>query len=180
MVISNPLKQNRMLKPQQAFDYGIVDAIFPASNYLEDSLKWADRVLAGTSRSTASTSRARSSASPNGRSRSRWRAACSRAASARVPKSPYAALDLLDKAKSGTKAEGFAREDDALAELVTGDQFAASMYAFDLVQKRAKRPVGAPDKALAKKVDEGGHHRRRADGEPVRAAVPAQARRCPC
>jgi 3-hydroxyacyl-CoA dehydrogenase len=26
------------------------------------------------------------------------------------------------------------------------------MYAFDLVQKRAKRPVGAPDKALAKKV----------------------------
>src|SRR3546814_17059887 len=26
------------------------------------------------------------------------------------------------------------------------------MYAFDLVQKRAKRPVGDPDKALAKKV----------------------------
>ena len=26
------------------------------------------------------------------------------------------------------------------------------MYAFDLVQKRAKRPVGAPDKELAKKV----------------------------
>ena len=69
-----------------------------------------------------------------------------------VPKSPYAALELLDKAKSGTKAEGFAREDEALAELVTGDQFAASMYAFDLVQKRAKRPVGAPDKELAKKV----------------------------
>ena len=31
VVISNPLKQNRMLKPQQAFDYGIVDAIFPAA-----------------------------------------------------------------------------------------------------------------------------------------------------
>ena len=62
------------------------------------------------------------------------------------------ALELLEKARSGTKAEGFAREDEALADLVTGDQFAASMYAFDLVQKRAKRPVGAPDKALAKKV----------------------------
>ena len=45
VVISNPLKQNRMLKPQQAFDYGIVDAIFPAANYLEDSLQWADGVL---------------------------------------------------------------------------------------------------------------------------------------
>jgi 3-hydroxyacyl-CoA dehydrogenase len=33
-----------------------------------------------------------------------------------------------------------------------GDQFAASMYAFDLVQKRAKRPVGAPAKELARKV----------------------------
>ena len=69
-----------------------------------------------------------------------------------VPRSPYAALELLEQAKSGTKAEGFAREDDALADLVVGDQFAASMYAFDLVQKRAKRPVGAPDKELAKKV----------------------------
>jgi 3-hydroxyacyl-CoA dehydrogenase len=69
-----------------------------------------------------------------------------------VPRSPYVALDLLDKAKSGTKAEGFAREDEALADLISGDQFVASMYAFDLIQKRAKRPVGAPDKSLAKKV----------------------------
>jgi 3-hydroxyacyl-CoA dehydrogenase len=69
-----------------------------------------------------------------------------------VPRSPYVALELLDRAKSGTKAEGFAREDEALADLVTGDQFAASMYAFDLVQKRAKRPVGAPSKEFAKKV----------------------------
>ena len=69
-----------------------------------------------------------------------------------VPQSPYAALDLLKAAKSGTKAEGFPREDEALADLVAGDQLQASIYAFDLVQKRAKRPVGAPDKALAKKV----------------------------
>jgi hypothetical protein len=66
--------------------------------------------------------------------------------------SPYKALELLDKAKSGSKEDGFAREDEALSDLIVGDQFAASMYAFDLVQKRAKRPVGAPDKALAKKV----------------------------
>ena len=69
-----------------------------------------------------------------------------------VPKSPYVALDLLKAAKTGTKEEGFAREDDALAELISGDQFQASIYAFNLVQKRAKRPAGAPDKALAKKV----------------------------
>jgi 3-hydroxyacyl-CoA dehydrogenase/enoyl-CoA hydratase/carnithine racemase len=152
VVISNPLKQNRMLKPQQAYDYGIVDAIFPAANYLEDSLRWADRVLNGTVKVTRKNE-------PGKIERlTKWPIAIKMARGmlesriGTVPKSPYVALDLLDKAKSGTKAEGFAREDDALADLVTGDQFAASMYAFDLVQKRAKRPVGAPDKTLARKV----------------------------
>ncbi len=152
VVISNPLKQNRMLRPQQAFDYGIVDAIFPAANYLEDSLAWADRVLTGAVKVDRKNE-------PGKIERlTKWPIAIKMARTmlesriGTVPLSPYAALDLLDKAKSGSKADGFAREDEALAELVTGDQFAASMYAFDLVQKRAKRPVGAPDKALAKKV----------------------------
>ncbi|MFK4762115.1 3-hydroxyacyl-CoA dehydrogenase NAD-binding domain-containing protein [Microbacterium sp. ZW T5_45] len=151
VVISNPLKQNRMLKPQQAFDLGIFDAIFPAANYLENSLAWADSVLGGR--------KVERKNEPGKLERlTKWPIAIKMARGmleskiGTVPKSPYAALELLDKARSGTKAEGFAREDEALAELVTGDQFAASMYAFDLVQKRAKRPVGAPDKALAKKV----------------------------
>jgi 3-hydroxyacyl-CoA dehydrogenase/enoyl-CoA hydratase/carnithine racemase len=152
VAISNPLKQNRMLKPQQAFELGIMDAIFPASNYLEDSLRWADGVLTGRTKVERRNE-------PGKMERlTKWPIAIKMARGmlesriGTVPKSPYAALDLLDKAKSGTKAEGFAREDDALADLVTGDQFAASMYAFDLVQKRAKRPVGAPDKALARPV----------------------------
>ena len=152
VVISNPLKQNRMLKPQQAYDYGIVDAIFPAANYLEDSLRWADGVLGGSVKVERKNE-------PGKIERlTKWPIAVKVARGmleskiGTVPKSPYVALDLLDKARSGSKAEAFAREDEALAELVTGDQFAASMYAFDLVQKRAKRPVGAPDKALAKKV----------------------------
>ncbi len=152
VVISNPLKQNRVLKPQQAHDLGIMDAIFPAANYLEDSLRWADGVLTGAVKVERRNE-------PGKIERlTKWPIAIKMARGmleskiGTVPKAPYAALELLDRAKSGTKAEGFAREDEALAELVTGDQFAASMYAFDLVQKRAKRPVGAPDKALAKKV----------------------------
>ncbi|MFJ6679429.1 3-hydroxyacyl-CoA dehydrogenase NAD-binding domain-containing protein [Microbacterium sp. NPDC091382] len=152
VVISNPLKQNRVLKPQQAFELGIMDAIFPASSYLESSLRWADGVLNGSIKVE------RKNAPGKIERLTKWPIAIKMARGmleskiGTVPRSPYVALDLLDKAKSGTKAEGFAREDEALASLVTGDQFAASMYAFDLVQKRAKRPVGAPDKALAKKV----------------------------
>lgn len=152
VVISNPLKQNRMLKPQQAFDLGIVDAIFPAAAFLEDSLRWADEVLSGSVKVT------RKNEPGKVERLTKWPIAIKMARGmleskiGTVPRSPYVALDLLDKAKSGTRAEGFAREDEALADLVVGDQFAASMYAFDLVQKRAKRPVGAPDKELAKKV----------------------------
>ncbi|PZU46147.1 MAG: 3-hydroxyacyl-CoA dehydrogenase [Microbacterium sp.] len=152
VVVSNPLKQNRMLKPQQAFDLGIMDAIFPASTFLESSLAWADGVLTGKTKVE------RKNVPGKIERTVKWPVAIKMARGmleskiGTVPRSPYIALDLLDKAKGGTKEEGFAREDEALADLVTGDQFAASMYAFDLVQKRAKRPVGAPDKALAKKV----------------------------
>ena len=69
-----------------------------------------------------------------------------------VAKSPYAALDLLKAAKNTDRATGFAAEDEALSQLVSGDQFRASIYAFNLVQKRAKKPAGAPEAALARPV----------------------------
>ncbi len=152
VVISNPLKQNRMLKPAQAADLGIVDVLFPAADFLENSLAWADGVLSGA------VSVERKNEPGRIERLTKWPIAIKVARGmlesriGTVPNSPYAALDLLDRAKGGTKADAFAREDEALADLLVGDQFAASMYAFDLVQKRAKRPVGAPDKALAKPV----------------------------
>ena len=152
VVVENPLKQNRMLKAPQAAELGIVDAIFPSVNFLEDSLAWADGVLSGTVE-------VKRPNQPGKIERAvKWDAAIAIARKTlvsrigTVAKSPYAALDLLKAAKSGTKADGFAREDQTLAELITGDQFHASIYAFNLVQKRAKRPAGAPDKALAKRV----------------------------
>ena len=47
VMISNPLKNNRMLKGPQAFELGIADAMFGPATFLEDSLKWADGVLGG-------------------------------------------------------------------------------------------------------------------------------------
>ncbi|HEY8588617.1 MAG TPA: 3-hydroxyacyl-CoA dehydrogenase NAD-binding domain-containing protein [Naasia sp.] len=152
VVIENPLKQNRMLKAAQALELGIADAMFPSANFLEDSLRWADGVLTGRVK-------VKRPNEPGKLERlAKWDVAVGIARKSleskigTVPKSPYAALDLLKAAKSGTKADGFAREDDVLAELIAGDQFQASIYAFNLVQKRAKRPAGAPDKTLARPV----------------------------
>ncbi|MCU1438433.1 MAG: 3-hydroxyacyl-CoA dehydrogenase, partial [Naasia sp.] len=152
VVIENPLKQNRMLKGQEAFDLGIADAIFDPANFLEDSLRFADGVIAGTTK-------VKRPGSPGKLERAvKWDVAINIARKTleskigTVPRSPYVALDLLKAAKSTDKRTGFAAEDEALADLVAGDQFRASIYAFNLVQKRAKKPAGAPDPKLARPV----------------------------
>ncbi|AXH35906.1 3-hydroxyacyl-CoA dehydrogenase [Humibacter sp. BT305] len=152
IIIENPLKNNRTLKGKEAFDLGVADAIFPGATFLEDSLRWADGVISGSIK-------VKRANEPGKVERLvKWDAAIGIARKTlesrigTVAKAPYRALDLLKAAKSGSIEEGFAREDEALADLISGDQFRASIYAFDLVQKRAKRPAGAPDKKIAKPV----------------------------
>ena len=156
VVISNPLKNNRMLKGPEAFELGIADAMFGPANFLEDSLKWADGVLTGKIK-------VKRKNEPGKIERTvKWDVAIGIAEKTlksrigEVAKSPYRALELLKAAKNTDKATGFAAEDEALADLIAGDQFRASIYAFNLVQKRAKKPAGAPDKALARPVNKVG------------------------
>ncbi|GHF08436.1 3-hydroxyacyl-CoA dehydrogenase NAD-binding domain-containing protein [Pseudolysinimonas yzui] len=152
VIISNPLKNNRMLKGPEVFELGIADAMFGPANFLEDSLKWADSVLTGKTK-------VKRKNEPGKIERAvKWDVAIGIADKmlasriGRVAKSPYRALELLKAAKNTDKKTGFAAEDEALADLISGDQFRASIYAFNLVQKRAKKPAGAPDKALARPV----------------------------
>ena len=65
---------------------------------------------------------------------------------------PYRALDLVAAARTATRDEAFAAEDEALADLMPSDELRAGLYAFGLVQERARRPAGAPDRALARPV----------------------------
>lgn len=152
VIISNPLKNNRMLRGQQAFDLGIADAIFEPANFIEDSIKWADGVISGTIKVK------RANAPGKLERLAKWDIAIGIAEKTlnnrigTVAHSPYRALELLKAAKNVDKKKAFELEDDALADLISGDQFRASIYAFNLVQKRAKRPAGAPDKALARPV----------------------------
>lgn len=151
VVIENPLKQNRVLKPAEALELGIADVMFGPASFLESSIRWADEVLGGKQVDRPHT--------PGTIERTvKWPIALRIARETlqkkigTVPLAPYRALDIMELARKQDRAAGFAAEDAALAELIPGDQFVASIYAFDLVQKRAKRPAGAPDKALAKPV----------------------------
>ena len=152
VIISNPLKNNRMLKGPQVLELGIADAMFGPATFLEDSIRWADGVISGKTK-------VKRKHEPGKVERlAKWDIAIGIAEKTlesrigRVAVSPYKALELLKAAKNTDRVKGFKAEDAALEELISGDQFRASIYAFNLVQKRAKRPAGAPDKELAQKV----------------------------
>ncbi len=145
LIIENPLSQNKMIAGPEAFALGIADAMFEPADFLEESLRWASGVLTGTV--TAARSELASAAE--------WESAV---ASARffadgklhgAAPAPYRAIDLVALARTATRDEAFAAEDEALTDLLLSDELKAGLYAFDLVQKRAKRPAGAPDRALA-------------------------------
>ncbi|MGZ4642034.1 MAG: 3-hydroxyacyl-CoA dehydrogenase NAD-binding domain-containing protein, partial [Blastococcus sp.] len=151
VIVENALAQNKMTPGPKAAKLGIADAVFEPADFLERSLEWAAGVVNGdvavsrpeVDRSAWDDAIARATAIVAGRTRNA---------------SPGAvrAVELLDLARAGVDGDAFtagtAAEDDALAGLLMSDELRASLYSFDLVQKRAKRPAGAPDRKLARKI----------------------------
>ena len=66
------------------------------------------------------------------------------------------ALELIADAKTNTIEQGLAKEVDRMVELMMGDEFRASIYAFNLIQKSRKKVAGAPKANLARKVSKVG------------------------
>ncbi|MEU5696374.1 3-hydroxyacyl-CoA dehydrogenase NAD-binding domain-containing protein [Actinosynnema sp. NPDC020468] len=148
VIFENALNQNRMLTPKQALDLGVADVLFDSADYLEQSLRWLSQVVRGE-------------ISPSRKEIDRgagWDAAVARAKSIVDGRTKGAApgalkaLALLEIARDNDLDRGYAAEVEALADVVMSDELRAGLYSFDLVQKRAKRPAGAPDKSLARKV----------------------------
>jgi 3-hydroxyacyl-CoA dehydrogenase/enoyl-CoA hydratase/carnithine racemase len=148
LIIENPLNQNRMLTGPQVYELGLADAIFDGADFLARSLDWAGQVVTGSvavSRPDVDRGPAWDAALAQGR-----RFVDSKVFGASP--GPYRALELMTAAKDSDRAEAYAAEDEALADLIMSPELRASLYAFDLVQKRARKPAGAPDTALARPV----------------------------
>jgi 3-hydroxyacyl-CoA dehydrogenase/enoyl-CoA hydratase/carnithine racemase len=147
VIIENPLSQNRMLRGPQAYELGIADVMFEPADFLEQSIAWAVGVLSGDI-----------TVERGDHSGDDWDAAVNGARFFTDGKlhgaapAPYKAIELVSAARDRTRDEAFAAEDEALADLLLSPEFRASVYAFDLVQKRARKPAGAPDSALARPV----------------------------
>ncbi|WP_028188775.1 3-hydroxyacyl-CoA dehydrogenase NAD-binding domain-containing protein [Salinispora pacifica] len=147
VIIQNPLMQNKMLKPKQAAEMGLADVLLEPADFLERSLEWAAGVVRGEHTVTRPEV-----------DREMWDGVlffAKQTLDARlhgaVP-SANQALELLGMAKEADFATGTTAEDEALADLVFSPELRSGLYAFDLVQRRAKRPAGAPDRDLARPV----------------------------
>jgi len=141
VIVANPLRNNRQLRPIQAAKLGIVDDVLPAADFAREARGWAQQVVTGvivparrdaetldTWEQTLAHARAQVDARIHG-----------------AAPAPYRALDLLAAAHGSSRAEGFAAENEALADLVMTDEFRASLYAFNLVNRAGKRTLAAAE-----------------------------------
>ncbi len=149
VIIINPLNNNTMLKAKDALTLGVVDAVFEPADFLEHSVAFAASVLNDSKK----IERVDYSQDPH------WEKALATGRAAALKKyggadidAPRRALELIAASRTATRSAGFDAEDETLADLTMSDALRASLYAFNLIQKKRKKVEGAPKPALARKV----------------------------
>ena len=152
VIVHNPLNNNTMLKAKEAFELGMVDAVYAPVEFLERSVQFAAEIISGKVKLERKDHTSDDWDTPIKEAET---AIKKKYGSADV-KSPYRALKLITAAKSNSIVDGFAAEDEALADLIMGEQLRASIYSFNLMQKKRKKVEGAPKASLARKVSKVG------------------------
>jgi 3-hydroxyacyl-CoA dehydrogenase/enoyl-CoA hydratase/carnithine racemase len=138
-IVQNPMRQNKMLAAAEAVELGLADSLLEPAEFLDSSLAFAiEQVVSARAKRTD----ADLSDMPEivDRARKQLDDAVHGAAPA-----PYRALELIEGAASWSIDEGYRAEEEALADLLSTPQARASFYAYDLVERRAKRGIGIPD-----------------------------------
>ncbi|MEJ2717402.1 MAG: 3-hydroxyacyl-CoA dehydrogenase NAD-binding domain-containing protein [Deltaproteobacteria bacterium] len=141
LIIYNAMNQNRMINGSRAFEMGLADRMFEAVEFFDESLLFLESIIEGketVERKPPDMSKLKSLAD-----------AARNFVDMRVhgaTPAPYRAVELIEGACDLNRSIGecFAEEDRALGDLVKSRQCKASIYSFDLIQRRARKPVGRP------------------------------------
>ena len=154
VIILNALNNNTMMKAKDALALGVVDAVFEPADFLERSCAFAADILSGKKKLDRI---------DHSKDEPAWERAIATGKAAVAKKyggadieSPRRALELIAAARTNTLDQGFDAEDEVLANLVMANPLRASLYAFNLIQKKKKKVEGAPKPALARKVSKVG------------------------
>jgi 3-hydroxyacyl-CoA dehydrogenase/enoyl-CoA hydratase/carnithine racemase len=140
-IVANPMRQNRMLTGRETFELGFADRLLEPAEFVDGSIAFALSLPANGDRLRDRHRDRHSAPEVIRKARGRLDGQVHGAAPA-----PYKALDLIEGALSGwSLEEGYAAEEEAVGELLPGRQAQASLYAFDLVDRRAKSAPGRPN-----------------------------------
>ncbi len=142
LVVENPLRQNRMLGAAEALSLGVADHVLEPDDLLDGSLELLlRRIESGEGKRSLDADLADVSDVVR-KARSRVDDAVHGQAPA-----PYRALELLEGAARWSLEEGYRAEEEAVAELLPGPEAQASIYAFDVVERRLERTAPVPEVA---------------------------------
>ena len=140
LVVENPLRQNRMIGAEAALELGLVDHVLRPEALLDGSLE----LLLEAIEAGAGKRRPEADLSDAAEVVRRARARVDDAVHGQAP-APYRALELIEGAAAWSLEEGYRAEEDAVAELLPGPEAQASLYAFDVVERRLVRTAPVPD-----------------------------------
>jgi 3-hydroxyacyl-CoA dehydrogenase/enoyl-CoA hydratase/carnithine racemase len=133
LIVTNPMRQNKMLNAEQAQQLGLADRVIELERLIDEAITIAlERPALDVADLTATSDVV-----------ARARAQLDDSLHGAAP-APYRALDLIEGAQAWTIEEGYRAEEEALADLLFTPQAKASLYAFDLVERRARRGAGRP------------------------------------
>lgn len=154
VIVGNALNNNAMMKAKDALELGVVDAVFEPADFLEKSCSFAAAILSG-SKKIERVDYSKEEASWQ-KADAMGKAIVAKKYGGADIEPPRRALELISAARTNTNDQGFDAEDEVLANLVMGNPLRASLYAFNLIQKKRKKVEGAPKPALARKVTKAG------------------------
>jgi 3-hydroxyacyl-CoA dehydrogenase/enoyl-CoA hydratase/carnithine racemase len=134
-IVRNAMDRNRMLNAAQAAELGFADRVLEPVEFVDESLAYLLELVeaGGLERAEADLSE---TAEVVRRARSQLDDAIHGAAPA-----PYVALDLIEGAPHWSVEQGYGEEERRIGELLPTRQAQASVYAFELTQFRARRPL---------------------------------------
>ena len=134
LTVLNPMRQNKMLSAQQALELGLVDRVVDPERLVDEAIAIAAEQPAREEADLSET------AEVVARARRQLDDSVHGAAPA-----PYRTLDLIEGVPGWSIEDGYRAEEEALADLLFTPQAQASLYAFDLIERRARRGAGRPD-----------------------------------
>jgi 3-hydroxyacyl-CoA dehydrogenase/enoyl-CoA hydratase/carnithine racemase len=139
LVVESPLRQNRTIGADEALALGLVDAVFPPAELLDRSLELLlERIEEG-----AGKRRPAADLTDVADVVRRAKTRVDDTVNGQAP-APYRALALIEGAARWSLEEGYRAEEDAVAELLPGPEAQASLYAFDVVERRLGRLASLP------------------------------------